>query len=471
MRCVEIVQQTQATGKFDGLVVVTSALTQVTNQLLQGANDAASGDMSTFPGVVERVTAQHQELGTKLGLPEAIMQVVMSKVVAHLEYYTQLCQAMGVLRELSARGLDAVGSLGERMALPLLCGALEHGGIAVEPVDASECLVTDENFQEARPLMDESTAKTCERLHPVLADGKVAVVTGFVAATVDGTTTTLGRGGSDYSAALLANCLKAAEVWIWTDVVGIMSADPRVVPEARTIPKLSLREVAELAYFGAKVLHPKTIRPCVAYSIPLRICNTFDPDADGTWVRGDGTGMTKCGSFENIPSSPGADQGCIKAVTAMKDMALITLSGRGMIGCAGLSSRLFDAVTSTGTSVSLITQASSEQSICLSVPMANSAHVSQVIEAAFSKEIERQDVESVSCKEPVSIITVVGAEMCSQVGVAGKVFSAMGDSAVNVVAIAQGSSEVSISMVVNGDDTTAATAALHQLTHRAVLGC
>merc|ERR1711934_162089 len=446
-KCVEIVQQTLADTRWSGIVVVTSALTQVTNKLLRGAeNAAAHGDLEAAQQAVEEIEAQHRALAAKLLIDEATTQGIMKQVCDHLEYYSQLCQAMGVIREFSPRGMDAVASLGERMALPLLCGALEQAGVPTDAVDASQVIVTDANFQDARPLMDLSRDKANNRLLPSIEQGKVAVVTGFVAATESGTTTTLGRGGSDYSAALLAALLDAAEVWIWTDVTGIMSADPRVASDAKTIPRLSLREVAELAYFGAKVLHPKTIRPVVEKNIPLRICNTFDPEAEGTYVQGDGTGCRRARSFETLPGLDELELSetyPIKAVTAMKDMALIQLSGRGMIGVAGLSARLFGAVTSTNTSVSLITQASSEQSICVAVAMDKCEQVVEAIKVAFKKEMEMNDIDGITFKQPVAIITVVGAEMCNQVGVAGKVFSAIGQAEVNVMAIAQGSSEVS----------------------------
>jgi aspartate kinase len=260
-------------------------------------------------------------------------------------------------------------------------------------------------------------------------------------------TTTLGRGGSDYSAAILGQALQAGEVWIWTDVDGVMSADPRLVPDARTIPTLSYREVAELAYYGAKVLHPKTIRPCVENGIPLRIKNTFNPDHPGTVIVSNGT----------------AEQGDIKAVTAVKNQSLVTIEGRGMMGVPGIAARAFGAVAGIRVSVLLITQSSSEQSICFSIPESVTAQVTAALETEFVKELARRDIDRIWAERPVSVITTVGAGMRGTPGIAGRIFTALGNAGVNVLAIAQGSSECSISLVVSGDETAEAELAIHKL--------
>jgi aspartate kinase len=261
--------------------------------------------------------------------------------------------------------------------------------------------------------------------------------------------TTLGRGGSDYSAAILGSALQAEEVWIWTDVDGVMSADPRLVPEARTIPEMTYREIAELAYYGAKVLHPLTIRPVVEEGIGLRICNTFNPSHPGTRLVPDARARIR--------------HGTVKAVTAIRGQRLVTIEGRGMLGVPGVAGRAFAAVASTGTSVPLITQASSEQSICFAVPSIAVKQVEEVLEKAFAEEIQHRDIDRIWSTEDVVIITVVGAGLIHTPGIAGKVFSILGRRDVNVMAIAQGSSEVSISMVVEASDAEAAMRALHEL--------
>jgi len=282
----------------------------------------------------------------------------------------------------------------------------------------------------------------------LLDDGMIPVTTGFIAATPKGVVTTLGRGGSDYTAALIGAALPANDVWIWTDVNGVMTTDPRLVPEAQTIPELTFREISELAYFGAKVLHPKTIRPVIDAGVGLRICNTFQPAHPGTRLVAD----------NHLPV-----HGQVKAVTAIKGLKLITVEGRGMLGVPGVAARTFSAVAATGTSVPLITQASSEQSICFAVPTESTEQVLAALQKAFAHEIANQDIDRVWATEELVIITIVGAGMRSTPGISGKVFSALGNVGVNIIAIAQGSSEVAISLVVDGASITPALQAVHRL--------
>ncbi|MEJ5226075.1 MAG: aspartate kinase, partial [Anaerolineales bacterium] len=362
--------------------------------------------------------------------------------------FTDLCRAMAVLGEATPRGLDAVASLGERMSIRLLAAVIEAAGVRAAPIEATQLIVTNRNFQNAHPDFAATTERTRAVLLPLLQQGIVPVVTGFIGATPEGAVTTLGRGGSDYSAAILGAVLPADDVWIWTDVDGVMSADPRLVPEARTLPEISYSEVAELAYYGAKVLHPKTVRPVVDAGIGLRICNTFNPSHPGTRL---------------VAHSANGNGHVIKAVTAIKKQRLVTIEGRGMLGVPGVAARAFGAVAATGTSVPLITQASSEQSICFAVPSESAPAVLTALEQAFAAELASDDIDRVWATEDVSIITVVGAGMRHTPGVAGKVFGQLGGQGVNVLAIAQGSSEVSISMVVSAADTEPAVRALHAL--------
>jgi len=315
-------------------------------------------------------------------------------------------------------------------------------------VDSTKLIVTDSRFTSANPDEEATQENTRSVLLPLIEQGITPVITGFLGATPDGVVTTLGRGGSDFSAALLGAALPAGEVWIWTDVDGVMSADPRIVPEARTIDHLSYREVSELAYFGAKVLHPKTIRPVIEHNIPLRVCNTFMPQNAGTWIVSDTSYIT---------------EGIVKAVTAIKDMSLITVEGTGMLGVPGVAARTFEAVAKTGTSVPLISQASSEQSICFTVPVESAEKVKKALERTFTGEIQRRDIDGISISPPVSIVSAVGAGMRYTPGVAGRIFTALGSAKVNVIAIAQGSSEVSISLVVSQESLKDAVRTLHDL--------
>jgi len=307
-------------------------------------------------------------------------------------------------------------------------------------------IITDGKFQNATPLFAPTRERAQQRLVPLLEQGVIPVVTGFMGATLEGVTTTLGRGGSDFSAAILGDCLDADEVWIWTDVDGVMTADPRLVPEAQVIPVLSYSEVSELAYFGAKVLHPRTIRPVINRGIPLWVKNTFNPGISGTLIE----------------RQPQAVPGTVKAVTAIKGLSMITVEGRGMLGVPGIAARTFGAVASQGASVLMISQASSEQSICFIVPSEAVRPVIAAVEKEMAVELARQDIDRVWALDDVVIVTAVGAGMRGTPGVAGALFGALGENGINVIAIAQGASVCSISLVVSAEDATAAVRRIHE---------
>jgi aspartate kinase len=447
---VEIVRQAKA--DWPRLVVVASALSGVTNLLLDSAAHAARGDLSLARRGEEQLRNSHAAVAEAL-VPDSDRRAdVEAEVEELIGEFLSLCRAIAVLGEATPRALDAVASLGERMSVRLLAAALEATGVSAQYVEATQLILTDNKFQNAHPDMDATRQRTPQVLDPILALERVPVVTGFIGTTAEGITTTLGRGGSDYSAAILGAALSADDVWIWTDVDGVMTADPRLVPGARSIPQLSYRELAELAYFGANVLHPKTILPVVEAGIGLRICNTFHPDHPGTRL-----------VAENAGDSRIADRHVVKAVTAIRKQRLITVEGRGMMGVPGVAARTFGAVASTGTSVPLISQASSEQSICFAVPDDSASRVLAALEATFSGELFVHDIDRVWATDEVAIITAVGAGMIRTPGVAGRVFSAMGQRGINIIAIAQGSSEVSVSMVVAAQDAEAAVQALHTL--------
>jgi aspartate kinase len=294
--------------------------------------------------------------------------------------------------------------------------------------------------------MDQTRERVQTRLAPMLEDGIVPVVTGFIGATAQGVTTTLGRGGSDYTAAILGVCLDAAEVWTWTDVDGVMTADPRVVPEARVIPTVSFNEISELAYFGAKVLHPKTIRPITERKIPLRVKNTFNPTHPGTLVT----------------AQSNAIAGKVTAISMIRDLSMVTVEGRGMLGVPGIAARTFAAVAKVGASVLMISQASSEQSICFVIPTPTSQIVAGSIQAEMALELARRDIDRVWVQDEIVIVTAVGAGLRHTPGIASRIFGALGQAGINVIAIAQGSSEYSISIVVATQDGEQAMRQIHQ---------
>lgn len=438
----------QAREEWPQVVVVTSALSGVTDLLLESAARAVTGDTQTAFQVASRLRERHYLIAETLLTDLELQSQVKDELEFLIDEFGSLCHAISVLGEATPRALDAISALGERMSVRLLAAALNSQGLPAQAIEATRLIVSDGRFQHASPDMEATIPRVRQVLGEELDHGRVPVVTGFIAASPDGVTTTLGRGGSDYSAAILAAALPADDVWIWTDVDGVMTADPRLVPGATTIPELSYREVAELAYFGAKVLHPKTIRPVIEAGIGLRVCNTFNPSHPGTRI---------------VASANAEGSGRIKAVTAIRKLQLVNVEGRGMLGVPGIAARTFSAVAATGASVPLITQASSEQSICFAVQVESAQGVVSALSSEFSAELARRDIDRIWATGEVVIVTVVGAGMRHTPGVSGRVFSALGAQGVNVIAIAQGSSEVAISMVMDAADAEAAVQALHGL--------
>jgi aspartate kinase len=329
-----------------------------------------------------------------------------------------------------------------------LAAVLRSKGIPAEYVDATEIVVTDNVFGGAAPLMAQTTERTRPRLLAMIERGIVPVVTGFVGATVDGIPTTLGRGASDYSAAIIGAVLDADEIQIWTDVNGVMTADPRIVSNARSLNQLSYEEVAELAYYGAKVLHPQTVTPAVEKKIPIRVLNTFEPSHPGTLI---------------VDRRDDSAAGTVKAITSIRGMNLVTVGGRGMIGVPGTAARTFRAVAAVGANVLMISQSSSEQSICFVVPENVAPTVIDGLRAEFKSELERQHIDQINGHGDVAIIAVVGAGMRGTPGLAASLFQAVGTQNINVIAIAQGSSEANISLVVEAARAADAVRSIHDI--------
>ncbi|TET97242.1 MAG: aspartate kinase, monofunctional class [Dehalococcoidia bacterium] len=431
--------------KWDRLVVVVSAMSGVTNALTQGALTAASGDDRTYRATVADLRVRHYRAVDALLTPDGERAQLLATVDDYLDEFAAFCRSVHILGEVTPRAMDAITSLGERISARILAALLRRRGARSEALDATELIVTDATFQNAVPLIVPTRARVSARLSPLLDDGLIPVVTGFIGATEAGVTTTLGRGGSDYSAAILGACLDADEVWTWTDVDGVMTADPRIVPDARVIPILSYGEVSELAYFGAKVLHPRTIRPVIERSIPLWVKNTFNPTCPGT----------------RIVQEPESAPGTVKAVTAIEGLSMVTVEGRGMMGVPGIAARTFAAVASQGASVLMISQASSEQSICFVIPTQTVPLVIRALEEEMALELARRDIDQIRSLDDVVIVTAVGAGMRGTPGVAARIFGALGRGNINIIAIAQGSSECSVSLVVAADAAADAVRQIH----------
>ena len=429
------------------LVVVVSAMNGVTDALIDSAQTAVSSDdESAFRAIIADLHAKHHDtIGALLpeGNDREQLLLTVRGLMGELE---ALCHSIHILGEITPRAMDTITSMGERMSARIVAAVLRHKGGKSQSIDATELIVTDDKYQNAAPLMEKTLARIQERLVPMLDDGVVPVVTGFIGATEEGVMTTLGRGGTDYSAAILGSCLDADEVWNWKEVDGVLTTDPRIVPDARVIPELSYSEMGELSYFGAKVLHPKTVLPLIQHDIPLRVKNTFDPTYPGTRI---------------VREAADEARGKIKAVTAIKGMSMVIVEGRGMIGVPGIAARTFSTVARQGANVLMIIQASSEQSICFLIPTQNVLAVIKALEEEMERELARKDIDCISSRDNVVIVTAVGAGLRDTPGISAKVFGALGQSDINVIAIAQGSSECGLSLVVAADDAVDAVRQIH----------
>jgi len=430
-----LIQEQVSSGQR--IVAVVSAMGGVTDALTRGVRAASAGDISVSREVANELLDRTREAAESLVSALEQREALLAQAQETIDGYVSICESVHVLAEATPRVLDRATSCGEPLVAELLAAYLQSLGVDSEAVNAENVIVTDATFQNAVPLLAETKARCENEIEPLLSKSIVPIVGGFIGATLDGLPTTLGRGGSDFTAAILGHALAANDVWIWTDVDGVMTADPRLVPDARVIPVLSYTEVGELAYFGAAVLHPRTIRPLVDAGIPLWIKNTFHPEREGTRI--------------DLVSNPIA--GTIKAVTDVRGLSMITVEGRGMLGVPGIAARTFESVARCKANVLMISQASSEQSICFVIPATDVDCVRAELEEEFALELSRNEIDRVASLDGVGVVTALGAGMRGIAGVAGRL---------NIIAIAQGSSECSVSIVVAESDVERSVHAIHE---------
>jgi bifunctional aspartokinase / homoserine dehydrogenase 1 len=432
-------------ARESGVVVVVSAMGGVTNRLIEAATRAEVGDREGAASVLNALRIQHDcalEALVRRPDPRAVIAERLADVLAEGQ---RLCDGTALLRELTPRTLDTISSIGERLSAPLVAASLAELGVRTEAVNAIELIVTDPYHGRAEPVMKLTREQSIARLRPLLEQDIVPVVTGFIGATPEGVLTTLGRGGSDYSATILGAVLDADEIIVWTDVDGVLTADPRLVPSARTIPEISYREAAELAYFGAKVLHPKTLRAVMDAGIPVWIRNSFAPERPGTKITLEGRSIG----------------GGVKALTAISDVALITVGGPGIVGLPDVLARTFSTTAEVRANVLLISQSSSQNDICFIVSSADAKGTAEALRRQFAQDLAHQTVEHITLDPNIAIVAVVGENMRGIPGIAGRTFSVLGREGVNIIAIAQGSSECNISFVVERKSMKAALEATH----------
>jgi aspartate kinase len=424
------------------VVVVTSAMSKVTDLLIEAAQTASRGKWD--PGIRQQLFERHRAAAEAIVTERHALVAVLDQIDVQLDRLEKLCFGLSMVHELTPRLMDAISGTGEMLAAPLVAAAIRAQSAASTPVQATDLIVTTDQFGGAEPIAEATQLKTEAKLRPMIERGDIPVVTGFIGATSDGVLTTLGRGGSDYSASILGAALNADEVWIWTDVDGVLTANPADVPEARSLAEISYSEASELAYYGAKVLHYKTIMPAFRKRIPVRIRNSFNPAHAGTRV-----------SVEGDTSSPG-----VKAVTSIRNVSLIAISGTGMQGIPGIVAKAFDVVAEQQANVLMISQASSENNICFIISSADAPRVVRALRSALEVELMRDHIEEIT-DQPVAVVAAIGDRMRGTPGIAATVFGALGAIGINVIAISQGSSERNISLAVADGDAAAAVRALH----------
>jgi bifunctional aspartokinase / homoserine dehydrogenase 1 len=426
-------------------VVVVSAMAGVTDALLDVARQAGSGDERTVASLIAQLRSRHAEVARTL-LPAGRDRArALAHVAETFQELEALVQGLELLRELTPRTTDYMVSRGERLSARLFAAILEQSGSKAKYVDALDVVHTDAAFGHASPDFDRTDRSAHRVLLPLLARGVVPVVPGFLGATPEGEVATLGRGGSDLTATLLARAVGASHVSLWKDVPGLLTADPRVVPDARVVPQLHAREAAELAYYGAKVLHPRALIPLAGRRISIFVRPFADPKSRGT----------------EVSERVGPGRFPVKALTAALGQALITVTGNGMLGVPGIAARTFASLHSRKISVSLISQASSEHSICFSVPESFAEPARQSLLQEFQREIARREIDGVEVSPGMATVAVVGLGMHGTPGIAAATFSALASAGINVVAIAQGSSELNISVVVAAEDAAEAQRRIH----------
>jgi aspartokinase/homoserine dehydrogenase 1 len=427
------------------LVVVPSALSGITDLLLEGAAHALAGRRADVSKAAAAFLRRHREVVRALVPSGPVRRKLLAAVDAAAREYRDLCTAVGLLDHLAPRASDRLVSRGERMSAQILAAALGRAGRRAVYVDALEVVATDEHHGSAAPNQSATSRNARRLLRPKLAAGTIVVVPGFIGRAPDGSVTTMGRGGTDLSATLLARALNARRVVLWKDVPGILTADPRLVPDARLIPQLHHREAGEVAHYGAKVLHPRALIPIAGTRVEMHVRSFLTPDAPGTEVS----------ARRSLRAYP------VKALAIVRGQAIVTVAGKGMAGVHGIAARTFSAVESERLSVSTIFQASSESSIGFTLPESEAERAVRSIQLAFSGEIASGLIDNVTAKPGMAVLAVVGDGMAGTPGIAARVFSALATAHINVVAIAQGSSERNISFAVNGDDAAEAARCVH----------
>lgn len=443
-KVIDIVQKATINGRT---VVVVSALSGVTDLLLQAASLAVNGS-EEYKERLKLIEQKHLDAVKQL-IPVTNQSHLLSMVKKVCNEMEDICNGILLLQELTARTNDRMASYGEWLSSQIIAAAFQAKGFQAFWVDTRELIITDSNYTTAGVDFSVTNQKITEYFHA--RKDNLFILPGFIAKDSSGITTTLGRGGSDYTAAILAAALDASVLQIWTDVSGMMTADPRLTTHAKIIPQISYQEAMELSHFGAKVIYPPTLQPVMVKNIPVYIKNTFSQDDAGTRIHNG-----------EVKATTEKDNSLVSGISSISNITLISLEGSGMIGIPGFSKRLFEALSNEKINVILITQSSSEHSICVAVD-SNAAHrAKRAVDAMFANEIALQKVAPLIIETNLSIVALVGEQMKNHTGISGRMFHALGKNGVNIRAIAQGSSEKNISAVIAAADVKKAINVLHE---------
>lgn len=441
-RIINIVRAEKAQDKE--VVLVCSAFNKVTDQLINAGKLAEKKDNNTYLEIFQNFKDRHQTTIENIIEDTAIKKEMMDEFFESMDRVEDILKGVHLLGELSDKTLAQLVSYGERFSCFIVAGALRNAGLNGIYVNATQLVRTDSNYLSAKVNFEKTNKNIADFFEAVHG---VAVVTGFIGTDEHGNVTTLGRGGSDYTAAIFAAALKASAIEIWTDVDGVLTADPRRVEQAFTIPTLSYKEAMELSHFGAKVIYPPSIQPAYIKNIPLIIKNTFNPEHPGTYISKDS------GKSANI----------IKGISSLSDIALLRMEGTGMVGVVGIASRLFATLSRAGINIIFLTQGSSEHSICFGILPGEIKKAQKSVEEEFRYEIQNRQILPLVIETNNSIIAVIGENMTNSPGVSAKMFKALGKNGINVKAIAQGSSELNITAVIEQVNEAKALNALHEI--------
>ncbi len=426
------------------IVAVASAVRGMTDDLLQISESVRKGNKDDIEKFIDKVAKLHMDIANTSITKAKTRDDLRSVLSAMIKELEDVLGGMVLLGEVTSKSQDYLLSFGERLATPILCYALKDIGVKAEFLTGKDAgIITDSNYGEAKPLMDTTKLRVSSKITPMLKNGIVPVVTGFVTADQNGNITTLGRGGSDYTATIIASCINADEVWLMTDVDGLMTADPRIVKDANVLKEVSYAEAMEMALFGAKYMHPRALEPLLDGSIPIRIRNTFKPENNGTFV----------------VKSPKADaHHIVKSVSVIRNTALIDVRGGSMVGAPGTAAKIFDVMGSSKVNVMMISQSPSESSISMVVRKNDLDRAVNSLELNLLGKV----IKTINVTDNVAIIAAVGSGMRGIKGVAARIFGAVAKHGVNVIMIAQGSSELNLAFVVNERDCEEAVRALHE---------